>query len=64
MSFAVGQAATTRAGGQNRDLTLSSEALADGICLLRAPTALDKWTATNAVVIVNQDDVTVFDSFT
>ena len=32
--------------------------------LLRAPEALDRWTATNAVVVVNQDDVTVFDSFT
>jgi cyclase len=43
---------------------LTKEVLADGVYLLRAPEALDKWTATNVVVIVNQDDVTVFDSFT
>ena len=38
--------------------------LADDVYLFRAPTALDRWTATNVVVIINQDDVTVFDSFT
>lgn len=38
--------------------------LADGIYLLRAPSDLDLWTATNVVVIVNDRDVTVFDSFT
>jgi glyoxylase-like metal-dependent hydrolase (beta-lactamase superfamily II) len=43
---------------------LVREMLADGVYLLRAPEALDRWTATNVVVIVNQDDVTVFDSFT
>jgi cyclase len=43
---------------------LITEVLADGVYLLRAPEALDRWTATNVVVIVNQDDVTVFDSFT
>jgi glyoxylase-like metal-dependent hydrolase (beta-lactamase superfamily II) len=45
-------------------LTLIRDVLADGVYLLRAPEALDRWTATNAVVVVNQDDVTVFDSFT
>jgi glyoxylase-like metal-dependent hydrolase (beta-lactamase superfamily II) len=40
------------------------DTLADGIYLLRAPQALDSWTATNCVVIVNDDDVVVFDSFT
>jgi cyclase len=45
-------------------LTLIKDVLADGVYLLRAPEALDRWTATNAVVVVNQDDVTVFDSFT
>jgi glyoxylase-like metal-dependent hydrolase (beta-lactamase superfamily II) len=44
--------------------SLITEVLADGIYLLRAPSALDLWTATNVVVIVNEDDVTVFDSFT
>jgi cyclase len=45
-------------------LTLIRDVPADGVYLLRAPEALDRWTATNAVVVVNQDDVTVFDSFT
>lgn len=45
-------------------LKLSREKLAEGIYLLRAPSALDLWTATNSVVIINDDDVTVFDSFT
>jgi glyoxylase-like metal-dependent hydrolase (beta-lactamase superfamily II) len=50
--------------GQDAAPSLIKEVLADGIYLLRAPQALDRWTATNVVVIVNQDDVTVFDSFT
>ena len=44
------------------DTTITKEMLADGIYLFRAPSDLDKWTATNVVVIVNDDDVTVFDS--
>ncbi len=43
---------------------LTTETLADNIYLLRAPEALDFWTATNSVVIVNDQDVVVFDSFT
>ena len=43
---------------------ISTEELAPGVYLLRAPSTLDLWTATNAVVIVNERDVTVFDSFT
>jgi cyclase len=43
---------------------LTKEILADGVYLFRAPSTLDLWTATNAVVIVNDEDVTVFDSFT
>lgn len=43
---------------------LTKEVLADGIYLFRAPRSLDRWTATNVVVIVNDRDVTVFDSFT
>jgi len=46
------------------DTTLIKEVLADGIYLFRAPSALDIWTATNVVVIVNDQDVTVFDSNT
>lgn len=40
------------------------ERLAPDIYLLRAPSTLDLWTATNVVVIVNERDVTVFDSYT
>ena len=46
------------------DTSLSKEVLADGVYLFRAPSALDLWTATNVVVIVNDEDVTVFDSNT
>ena len=46
------------------DTLLTKEALGDGIYLFRAPSALDLWTATNVVVIVNDQDVTVFDSNT
>jgi len=43
---------------------LIREDLGDGIYVYRAPSDLDYWTATNSVVIVNDDDVTVFDSCT
>jgi cyclase len=43
---------------------LIKEDLGDGIYVFRAPSDLEYWTATNSVVIVNQDDVTVFDSCT
>jgi len=43
---------------------LIKEDLGDGIYVFRAPSDLDYWTSTNSVVIVNQDDVTVFDSCT
>ena len=46
------------------DTSLTKEVLADGVYLFRAPSALDLWTATNVVVIVNDQDVTVFDSNT
>jgi cyclase len=46
------------------DTMLIKETLADGIYVFRAPSALDRWTATNVVVIVNETDVTVFDSNT
>jgi glyoxylase-like metal-dependent hydrolase (beta-lactamase superfamily II) len=46
------------------DLELKKEQLADGIYLFRAPSELDLWTATNSVVIINEQDVTVFDSNT
>jgi len=46
------------------DTSLTREVLGEGIYLFRAPSALDLWTATNVVVIVNDEDVTVFDSNT
>ena len=46
------------------DTSLTKEQLGDGVYLFRAPSALDRWTATNVVVIVNDQDVTVFDSNT
>jgi len=46
------------------DTALTKEVLGDGIYLFRAPSTLDLWTATNVVVIVNDQDVTVFDSNT
>ena len=46
------------------DTSLIKEVLSEGTYLFRAPSALDRWTATNVVVIVNDQDVTVFDSNT
>lgn len=38
--------------------------LADDVYLFRAPSAMDMWTASNSVVIVNEQDVAIFDSNT
>ena len=46
------------------DLELKKETLAEGVYLFRAPSDLDMWTATNVVAVVNDDDVTVFDTCT
>jgi len=43
---------------------LIHEQLGDGIHLFRASSDLEQWTATNSVVIINDDDVVVFDSCT
>jgi glyoxylase-like metal-dependent hydrolase (beta-lactamase superfamily II) len=45
-------------------LQLKKETLADGVYLFRAPSDLDMWTATNVVAVVNDQDVTVFDTCT
>lgn len=58
----VAGGATPVAGQATPDTALRREQLADGVWLFRAPSALDVWTATNTVVVVNDDDVTVFDS--
>ncbi len=44
------------------DTVHEKEALGDGIYLFRAPSDLEVWTQTNTVVIVNDEDVTVFDA--
>ena len=49
-------AAITTGMAQSDSLKLTREKLAEGIYLLRAPSALDLWTATNSVVIINDDD--------
>src|SRR4029077_8154999 len=41
---------------------LIREDLGDGITVFRAPSDLDYWTSTNSVVVVNENDVVVFDS--
>jgi len=43
---------------------LIKEDLGDGIFVFRAPEALDVWTSTNTVVVINDEDVVVFDSCT
>lgn len=56
--FAVAQAAAPP------DTTIVRESLAPDIYLFRVPSDVEQWTATNTVVIVNETDVTVFDSNT
>lgn len=46
------------------DLQLKTEKLAEGVYLFRAPSDLDMWTSTNVVAVVNDEDVTVFDTCT
>jgi len=46
------------------EAALQKEKLGEGIYLFRAPSDLEQWTSTNSVVIVNDDEVVVFDSCT
>ena len=64
ISVGLVAAAPPLAANAPPDTSLTKEVLGDGIYLFRAPSALDLWTATNVVVIVNDQDVTVFDSNT
>jgi glyoxylase-like metal-dependent hydrolase (beta-lactamase superfamily II) len=66
-------AATAPASGATPALVVSvadaqkalvREQLGEGLYVFRAPSELEQWTATNSVVIVNDDDVVVFDSCT
>lgn len=51
-------------GARAAEVSLKKDVLADGVFLFRAPTELDLWTASNSVVVVGDEDVTVFDSNT
>ncbi len=51
-------------GSAQGDTTIVREQLAEGIHLFRVPAFVEQWTSTNTVVIVNETDVTVFDSNT
>ena len=66
MSLCASIVATPRIANSqtSKDTSLKRETLADNIYLFRAPSDLDKWTATNVVVVINDQDVTVFDSNT
>src|SRR5687767_13453195 len=51
------------AGPSSADsLAIEKTMLDEGIYLFRAPSALDLWTSSNTVVVVNDSDVVVFDS--
>src|SRR5215217_2031056 len=56
--------AVAHANRVSADTSIKKEMLIDGVYLFRSPSDLEKWTATNVVVIVNERDVTVFDSNT
>jgi glyoxylase-like metal-dependent hydrolase (beta-lactamase superfamily II) len=43
-------------------MAIEKTTLAEGVYLFRAPSALDLWTSSNTVVVVNDSDVVVFDS--
>jgi glyoxylase-like metal-dependent hydrolase (beta-lactamase superfamily II) len=46
------------------DTVIKKDVLGEGIYLFRAPSDLDLWTSSNVLVIVNDQDVTVFDTNT
>lgn len=63
-SICLGQAHPLETSLAAAQKMLIREDLGDGVFVFRAPSDLDYWTATNSTVIVNDDDVTVFDSCT
>src|SRR5262245_57901340 len=63
-TIAFAQAHPLETSVERAQAMLIKEDLGDGIHVFRAPSDLDYWTATNSVVIVNDEDVTVFDSCT
>jgi cyclase len=64
LAFAALAPLTAQTQAAPLDTTIVHEVLADGIHLFRVPSDVEQWTATNTVVIVNETDVTVFDSNT
>src|SRR5215471_18118108 len=63
-SIALGQPHPLETSLEGAQKMLVREDLGSGVYVFRAPSDLEYWTATNSVVIVNDDDVTVFDSST
>ena len=61
---AVGASGPLEVSVRQAQAMLIKEDLGDGVYLFRAPSDLDYWTSTNSVVILSDDDVTVFDSCT
>ena len=62
--IALAQAHPLETSVERAQAMLIKEDLGDGVYVFRAPSDLDYWTATNSTVIVNDEDVTVFDSCT
>src|SRR5262245_22433054 len=63
-TIAFAQAHPLETSVERAQAMLIKEDLGDGIYVFRAPSDLEYWTATNSVVVVNDEDVTVFDSCT
>ena len=61
-SIALLALAASAASAASAQGTIEKVVLAPDIYLFRAPESLDNWASTNSVVIVNQNDVTVFDN--
>ena len=61
-AFAVVAPAQAPVGVKPDSMALEKVELAPGIFLFRAPSALDLWTSSNSLVVVNDSDVVVFDS--
>lgn len=61
---AVAASGTLEVSVTRAQAMLIKEDLGNGVYLFRAPSDLDYWTSTNSVVILGDDEVTVFDSCT
>jgi cyclase len=63
-STVLAQAHPLETSVERAQAMLIKEDLGGGVYVFRAPSDLDYWTSTNSTVIVNDEDVTVFDSCT